>query len=673
MNGWKRFRRRPVATLVWLAVITAAALLLSAGSGVLWSVIGLQEHMDQQFISIAVLTRTEEQVEELEQKSKKGGVLLGTVPFAPTLSADELAQISAMDQVRLVDLRGLTAAYSPSLDPVLSVETDKAYRVELDRPYGRVVLVGRVIEAETERTTQKMDTTAQDGHVHECTVVNTKGRIAVEQVVSAHAAYTIADEINLGLNYVSEDPDDQVRTGERYLFYGEYDAGLLYDQFDYIMESSGLEREKRMPWMYVDDGLPYASHHLQEDGSYRFVSSGDVEPRFPSFTRLEGSVEDFLSAPENELWQKTLDEMEITLHSLPLLGTDCLESVFAFQQGSSYIIQGRSFTQQEYRTGAPVCVISEAAAQKAGLSVGDSLPISQYETVTNYSAYSSLGPYYQTSVLLQRNQSGGYTELNDPFISPYLSQYGFATENESFTVVGIYRQETWWDHEGAYAMTPNVIFAPSGALAECAYRSDAGGVYLSVLLKNGSIQDFEQAIEGTGLEGRWFLDDQNYASVKAGVEQLKSTALILMVACLAGWLVVVAFYLVLYQGGERRSLGIMLSVGAGKKRAVRYLFGSGVILAAVGTVLGVVLGQVVDQSVLDMALSVSMGQAEATAMSSGAQIDTALIAEALTESGAMGWQGAVLMAAISITVLAAAMLIQALVLARRRPRKLMEG
>lgn len=177
-------------------------------------------------------------------------------------------------------------------------------------------------------------------------------------------------------------------------------------------------------------------------------------------------------------------------------------------------------------------------------------------------------------------------------------------------------------------------------MAECAYRADAGGVYLSVLLKNGSIQDFEQAIEGTSLEGRWFFDDQNYASVKAGVEQLRNTALILMAACLAGWLVVVVFYLVLYQGGERRSLGVMLSVGAGKKRAVRYLFGSGVILSAVGTALGVALGQVVDRSVLDMALSVSMEQAEATAMSSGAQVDTALIAEALAESGAMGWQGA---------------------------------
>ena len=89
--------------------------------------------------------------------------------------------------------------------------------------------------------------------------------------------------------------------------------------------------------------------------------------------------------------------------------------------------------------------------------------------------------------------------------------------------------------------------------------------------------------------------------------------------------------------------------------------------------LGAALGRVVDRSVLDMVMSVSMEQATSTAMSSGVQVDTALITQTLTESGALSWQGTVLIAAVSVAVLAAAMLVQALVLVKRRPRKLMEG
>ena len=671
MNGRKRFGRRPGVTFLWLAALTAAVLLLATGSGVFWSVAGLQSYMDQHFTSIAVLARTDEQEAELEEQEAQGG--LGLVQFAPTLSSEELEQIGAMEQVRLVDLRGLTAAYSPSLVPVLSAETEKAYQTGLDKPYGKVMLVGRVLQAETKRTPQEIDTTELDGQVYHYTLVETSGLIAVEQVVCAHESYEIPDEIRLTINYVSENPDHCIREGNRYLFYGEYDADLSYSLADNILESGGQKRE-RTPNLLIglEDGVEHVAHYIQEDGSYRFVSSADVEARIPTFTPLEGSLEHFLAEPENELWQKTLEEMSITLHSLPLLGTNCLESVYAFQQGSSYIVQGRSFTQQEYRDGAAVCVISEAVAQKSGLSVGDTLSISQYEPLVNDATYLSLTPSPYTGDLLQRTQGLG-TELNNPFIRPYLSQYGFATQEDRFTVVGIYRQETWWDLEGAYAMTPNVMFAPSGALADCAYQEAAGGVYLSVVLENGAAQDFEAAAAGTGMASRWLVDDQNYTSVKAGVDQLRTTALILLAACLVGWLVVMMFYLVLYQGGERRNLGIMISVGAGKKRAVRYLFGSGLVLAALGTVLGVALGLAAERFVLDMVMSVSMEQASATAMSSGSQIDVALIAETLAQGSAMSWPKTVLIAVLSVVILAMAMLFQALALVKRRPRKLMEG
>ena len=200
-----------------------------------------------------------------------------------------------------------------------------------------------------------------------------------------------------------------------------------------------------------------------------------------------------------------------------------------------------------------------------------------------------------------------------------------------------------------------------------------GGVYLSVVLENGTAQDFQQASGAQTTEGRWLVDDQNYTQVQAGVEQLQGAARILMAACVVGWVVIVLFYLVLYQGGERRNLGIMISVGAGKGRAMRYLAGSGLVLAAVSTGLGLALSGVVDRAVLDLVLSVSMKQASATAMSSASQLDTQLIVEGLTQGSAASWQGAALLAGLSLVVVVLVMLFQAWHLSRQRPRKLMEG
>lgn len=670
MTGRIRWIRRPVVSVLWLAALTAAALLLTVGSGVSWSVSGLRDYMDQHFTSVAVLTRTQEQMQEVENALSVGGV--GEVRSAPVLTKRGVEQISSMPQVRMVDVRGLTAAYSSSLRPVSSAETEKAYRTELDTPYNQVMLVGRVLQAETTRTPQEMDTTELDGQIHSYTEVETKGRIVVEQVIAAHEAYDIPQEIDLGLLYVSEDPEDCVQVGERYLFYGVYDAGLEHNLLDQIYEKAG-EEHGYTPSLQVSDGVALTASYLREDGTYCFVSSGDIEPRFPSFAPISGDVDEFFADPSHGLWQKTREEMEVTLHSVPLLGTDCLESVYAFQQGSNYMVDGRSFTQEEYRAGAPVCIISEAVAEASGLSVGDTLSMSQYEAVRNYAEHSNLGGYLPTAGLLQRSVSDGSTELNNPFFRPYLSEYGFATQEQSFTVVGIYRQEQWWDSSASYAMTPNVVFTPSKAQADCAYRWDTGGVYLSVVLENGSAQDFQQATGGLTTEGRWLVDDQNYTQVQAGVDQLQSAAQILMAACVVGWGVIVLFYLVLCQGGERRNLGIMLSVGAGQKRAVRYLVGSGFCMAAIGTLLGMALSRAVERAVLDTVLSVSMEQASSTAMSSAGQLDTQLIAQALAQGSGTSWQAIAMMAVISLGVLGAVLLLQGWFLCRQRPKKLMVG
>ena len=126
MTARIRFIRRPGVSVLWLVALTAAALLLAVGSGVLWSVIGLRNYMDEHFISVAVLTRTEEQMEELENSMAAGG--LGLVLSAPVLTQQELGErVGVTRQTILAIERG---DYNPTIK--LCVEICKALGKTLD-------------------------------------------------------------------------------------------------------------------------------------------------------------------------------------------------------------------------------------------------------------------------------------------------------------------------------------------------------------------------------------------------------------------------------------------------------------------------------------------------------------------------------------------------------------
>ena len=61
-----------------------------------------------------------------------------------------------------------------------------------------------------------------------------------------------------------------------------------------------------------------------------------------------------------------------------VLGTECLDSMYQFNQKQARIVAGREFTDEEYESGSRVCVISEALAGNSGLSLGDTITMSQF-------------------------------------------------------------------------------------------------------------------------------------------------------------------------------------------------------------------------------------------------------------------------------------------------------
>ena len=133
-------------------------------------------------------------------------------------------------------------------------------------------------------------------------------------------------------------------------------------------------------------------------------------------------------------------------HSLVVMGTENLEAVYGFTSNAANIVQGRSFIQEEYDSGAKVCILGETVANASGISVGDTITLEQYLCEEN-------------NISVDDEPWDG--KQNNPDIGRLniRTEYGPA---EEFTVVGLYRQRDEWG-DSSYSFTHNTIFIPQAA------------------------------------------------------------------------------------------------------------------------------------------------------------------------------------------------------------------
>lgn len=607
-----RLFRKPLLTMLWLLALTAVCLLLSLGMGLCVSAAKTEASLEEQYTTIAVFR--ELFVKDEDSDAPLAGTRLN-------ISQWHLDFLRDLPQVELIDQRGMLSAYSKSFQPCLSAQTEHAYEQEFDEPYNRVLFVVKVLE---NNYGEPIPLSGVD-----LSLYTYHGIAQIEETLLADDSYKLPDEVEL--YWASNDPLPELEVGEQYLLYGTYYAADLKPTL------SGMQEQ--IPSIAVSNNIPPELSTLGEDGQLHPVDTSALAT--PTMAKLTMSPEEFLALEENELWRQAVQGWQITAHSVPLLGTESLESLYLFHQKKASIVEGRGFTQAEYDTGERVCVISEALARNSGIRVGDSIKLSQY----TYPVVEDLD-----------------LSENNPCAFPYFPEHGFATQDETFTIVGIYRQENWWDN-GNYSLTPNAVFTPAKALAEGAVFPNKG-VYLSVQLKNGQVNGFLDALAGTDLEGKLLCSDQGYVTARDGVRGLQSAALRLL-------LLIIALFLLLYQSKEQRTLGIMRSLGASRETVRRYFFLSAAALALAAVVLGNVLSGALSSWVTERVYGGSYAGAQTGAFSAKGVSQSFEALLALVRENKIGPWGIVLCGLAQAVVIGLLLWIQADRLASRNPRRLL--
>lgn len=629
MDEVKRLSRKPGSTAVWLTLLLLSALLLQLGFSLFYSMFTLAIDIEALYTTIAVPSDYAPVVETAYGEGR------GSAEFTD----EQIELLKSAEGVKQLDMRGFTTGWSGQLTPLSSIEDPFSYGSDKDGAIADTIIAGTVTSAPT--------VTERAGGAEVLEFI-----VSVDDIVSSHSQLPIPDELLVAWTVAKGHPEVEVpEVGRRYMIRGDFFAISRVRMEDYY--SAGIDQpyEGAMDWLLVNDYFPATSGISVDE----LIALDWWQPT-ATVSRLEGRVEDFFAAPDNQLWRDALNVAEMGHQSVPVLGTECLDSVYQFNQKQARIVAGREFTDEEYESGSRVCVISDALAGNSGLSLGDTITMSLF----------GYDPF------LSRYNYGMITSYQGKLINPLPTAYsellGFLSENEEYTIVGIYRQENRWD-DSSYAFTPNTVFIPAGAQPEGAYVC-AGGTYLSVVIENGRAEEFLASLEGTELEGRFITFDQGYEAASAAVADLERSALRLFLSAALVWALVAALFLMLYQAREKRNIGIMRSLGASPARCRGYLFGSAAALVAVASLLGAAaagaLSGYVNSLVFSGALSGEASSEYGTALSAGLEELAAGL-----QSAAPGFGVSLLAAAVSAGILCLALYLQAVRIAKTGPRLLL--
>ena len=307
----------------------------------------------------------------------------------------------------------------------------------------------------------------------------------------------------------------------------------------------------------------------QQPGNWRPETVDYTQYNLPSIQELPDGVTAQEVIDSTSSWRMAMESIQTNNHSVPVLAVDSVEGMLEFASGRTQITQGRSISQEEYRDGAAVWLISETLARESGLDVGDTLPLSLYEKEKN----------------LMPTMVGD----SDPTASYYLPQRGFQQETE-YTVIGLYRQSSEWGKTVA-SFTPNSVLTPKKSVTcametgDCAIEASPSGLWGTMILKNGTAGQMEARLAENNLAGTVTYYDQGYSGIMESLDGFSRVSRTVLWVGLALWVVVLAAYCVLFPLQEGKTALRMWTLGTVKRDITGSIWLSSAAVAVIGTVI----------------------------------------------------------------------------------------
>lgn len=396
--------------------------------------------------------------------------------------------------------------------------------------------------------------------------------------------------------------------------------GMLYFQINVLTEN-GQEMPKgsqsfRLYWPFTSGeahlhpGAEYIAFGERYGGDvpgyfvYPISQSTNVSKNWADIGQLSQTAYEytpgFMETEEGQAFQYMLDVgkviQEIAQHVCITVPTQSLALLDPFYRGDVSIKFGREITQEEFDTGAKVCMIPEEFRGNDEhmnlVDIGDKIRLDFRGAAYNWAPGSlSSDPNF----------------MNIPLAGTMLDAEG----SEEYEVVGIYYTEsTGMDYMtglGGLNLGALEIIVPSKSYDFESITPVSGGrldpACVSFELENGTVSDFLLAV-GELEYGRLLqveINDQGYSAIAKGLDAVALLAWILLLAGGASTLCLLLFFVYLQIARRQREAAVQRSLGAGKARCAASLLLGVLLVAVVGIMGGALLGHMVTDTISSQA------------------------------------------------------------------------
>ena len=294
--------------------------------------------------------------------------------------------------------------------------------------------------------------------------------------------------------------------------------------------------------------------------------------------------EDVENDPElKEKYEQISRAYHINSRSFGVTTTNDITGIPAFNLGNMFIREGQAISDEEFASGAKVCMISKEQAVVQNWKVGQKINFNFYEY-----------GFFTNATFWNSQLSPRYT---------YTSPDNFFDSGE-YEVVGIYDVRPMTGSstisEAAISVPWNTIYIPERSLENAPAKEDrpVTGALLTIWLENGKIEPFIERMNELGITGakqgdyeaRFTFYDQGYSRIQPSLEALSGTAELLLI--LSSSLLVIAALLLafFYAQSQKQSIGTMRLLGCSKARAFAAVMLSALIIAVTGALIGAAIG-----------------------------------------------------------------------------------
>ena len=294
--------------------------------------------------------------------------------------------------------------------------------------------------------------------------------------------------------------------------------------------------------------------------------------------------EDVENDPElKEKYEQISRAYHINSRSFGVTTTNDITGIPAFNLGNMFIREGQAISDEEFASGAKVCMISKEQAVVQNWKVGQKINFNFYEY-----------GFFTNATFWNSQLSPRYT---------YTSPDKFFDSGE-YEVVGIYDVRPMTGSstisEAAISVPWNTIYIPERSLENAPAKEDrpVTGALLTIWLENGKIEPFIERMNELGITGakqgdyeaRFTFYDQGYSRIQPSLEALSGTAELLLI--LSSSLLVIAALLLafFYAQSQKQSIGTMRLLGCSKARAFAAVMLSALIIAVTGALIGAAIG-----------------------------------------------------------------------------------